>query len=357
MLLSRKDIGIPLDRQNRNNHNDNFKELYDEYVSLGLSTKESLKKASEAIDLSERTQKELTEAILRGDSSPLAGQLSVGSDGKTYDGPQERLIAENEKITTQLSDPVLHRKIHVSETEPTEGDGSPGDLWMVYSEKKPWRDDFFKREIDTEKWEVDEVGGEVFYQERGTLVMNTESDPSKRGFITAKNPIQLRTDGVFRVSYIYDEMDNPKGKGAVEFTNRKVDGLSDWSWGDDLALTFNLRPEDGGKGQISWWNNNDNRFYWAESVGKWAIDPPSSTRMFDFPLSQGDEIICEVIIQSGSLGFSAENTSKGVKIRTTSIGASDFKYSPNSIYPILYDNSDDPDGYGYKMRWDYVEYT
>jgi len=67
-------------------------------------SQQALLKAVESMDLSERTQKELTEAILEGDSSPLGGQLSVGADGKVYDGPQERLIAENQKLTSQLAD-------------------------------------------------------------------------------------------------------------------------------------------------------------------------------------------------------------------------------------------------------------
>lgn len=67
-------------------------------------SQQALLKAVESMDLSERTQKELTQAILDGDSSPLGGQLSVGADGSEYDGPQERLIAEYEKTSSHLKD-------------------------------------------------------------------------------------------------------------------------------------------------------------------------------------------------------------------------------------------------------------
>lgn len=69
-------------------------------------SQQALLKAVESMNLSERTQKELNEAILEGDSSPLAGQLSVGADSTVYDGPQERLIAEYEKTNRQLADKV-----------------------------------------------------------------------------------------------------------------------------------------------------------------------------------------------------------------------------------------------------------
>ena len=59
--------------------------------------------SNEAKGIAERTQSELSQAILEGDSSPLAGQLSVGADGTVYeDGPQERFVSEFNKISTDL---------------------------------------------------------------------------------------------------------------------------------------------------------------------------------------------------------------------------------------------------------------
>lgn len=139
MALARKDIGTGWDRNNRNAINDNFKELYDEFRDAGLNAKEAKNKAEEALrtqknikeiaeraektsheanssvrtaldvseqakNQSERTEKELSQAILEGDSSPLGGQLSVGHDGTVYDNPQERLIKENELIEKKLID-------------------------------------------------------------------------------------------------------------------------------------------------------------------------------------------------------------------------------------------------------------
>lgn len=133
--MARKDIGTGWDRDNRNAINDNFKELYEsgldgtkalekaeEAVKTANGTDEkateALNKSNQAVEtsqtskeisdradkLSKRTQKELSQAILEGDSSPLGGQLSVGSDGTIYDDPQERLVKENEKVTSQLAD-------------------------------------------------------------------------------------------------------------------------------------------------------------------------------------------------------------------------------------------------------------
>lgn len=60
--------------------------------------------SNEAKGIAERTQTELSQAILEGDSSPLAGQLSVGADGTLYeDGPQQRLVAEYNGVTALLA--------------------------------------------------------------------------------------------------------------------------------------------------------------------------------------------------------------------------------------------------------------
>lgn len=102
-------IDNPLTDDGRNKINEMFQELYNEYRAAGLSAEEAREKAhnavmksDEAMALSERTQKELSQAILEGDSSPLAGQLSVGADGTVYHDPQERLVEEYENVASEL---------------------------------------------------------------------------------------------------------------------------------------------------------------------------------------------------------------------------------------------------------------
>lgn len=110
--MARKEISGSWTRDDRNNLNDNFRELYNEYTAAGMNAAEARQKALEAVnesakakEIAERTSIELGQAILEGDSSPLAGQLSVGADGTIYSGgPQERLVKEHEKVTAQLAE-------------------------------------------------------------------------------------------------------------------------------------------------------------------------------------------------------------------------------------------------------------
>ncbi|QJX63042.1 hypothetical protein HLK66_16165 [Niallia circulans] len=71
-------------------------------MNLGIeNANEALKKstdaetkATDAKSIAEQIQTELSQAILEGDSSPLAGQLSVGADGTVYnDGPQQKIYS------------------------------------------------------------------------------------------------------------------------------------------------------------------------------------------------------------------------------------------------------------------------
>ncbi|MDU1838677.1 MAG: BNR-4 repeat-containing protein [Staphylococcus epidermidis] len=64
--------------------------------------------SAEAKEIAEQTQTELRQAVLEGDSSPLTGVLSVGADGTVYeDGPQQRLVAEHNKVTVDLATKVV----------------------------------------------------------------------------------------------------------------------------------------------------------------------------------------------------------------------------------------------------------
>lgn len=60
--------------------------------------------ANTAKDSTEQTRVELDQAILSGDSSPLAGQLSVGSDAVTYPSAQERFLQEYQGVSSQLAE-------------------------------------------------------------------------------------------------------------------------------------------------------------------------------------------------------------------------------------------------------------
>lgn len=60
--------------------------------------------SAEAKEIAEQTQSEFRQAVLEGDSSPLAGMLSVGADGTMYeDGPQERLVSEYNRVIEKFA--------------------------------------------------------------------------------------------------------------------------------------------------------------------------------------------------------------------------------------------------------------
>lgn len=108
--MARREITGNWTRDDRITINENFRRLFEEYTGAGLDAKEAREKAhdavmksDEALALSERTQKELSQAILEGDSSPLGGQLSVGADGTIYSDPQDRLVKEFNSVNQQLA--------------------------------------------------------------------------------------------------------------------------------------------------------------------------------------------------------------------------------------------------------------
>lgn len=108
--MARREVTGNWTRDDRIAINENFRHLFEEYTGAGLNAKEAREKAhdavmksDEALALSERTQKELSQAILEGDSSPLGGQLSVGADGTIYSNPQDRLVKEFNSVNQQLA--------------------------------------------------------------------------------------------------------------------------------------------------------------------------------------------------------------------------------------------------------------
>lgn len=108
--MAQKTVPTNWTRDTRNILEHNYTELYSNYISAGLDATEAREKAlsavmksDEAMALSERTQKELSQAILEGDSSPLGGQLSVGADGTTYSNPQERFVKEMNSVNQNLA--------------------------------------------------------------------------------------------------------------------------------------------------------------------------------------------------------------------------------------------------------------
>ena len=123
--MARREIDAFWDRKTRNDLNENFKELYNEYREAGFNAEkarekahEAVMKSDEAMALSERTQKELSQAILEGDSSPLGGQLSVGADGTIYSNPQERLVTEFNSVNQKLAQSEAEiKKVRQNHTE------------------------------------------------------------------------------------------------------------------------------------------------------------------------------------------------------------------------------------------------
>ena len=115
--MARIDIHNLWDRDMRTAIDQNFIELYNEYTQAGLNAADAREKAVQAVaesltanliadeakSIAERVSTELGQAILEGDSSPLGGQLSVGSDGTVYNDPQDRFVKEMNSVNQQLA--------------------------------------------------------------------------------------------------------------------------------------------------------------------------------------------------------------------------------------------------------------
>lgn len=108
--MEQKIISTSWDRDNRNAQNSNFTELFEAPKLIKGIADEAVERSNNAIEFakeanerSDRTEKELSQAILRGDSSSLGGQLSVGANGTVYHDPQERLVKEHSEVVSQIS--------------------------------------------------------------------------------------------------------------------------------------------------------------------------------------------------------------------------------------------------------------
>src|SRR5690625_1556218 len=114
MYLARKNIGIPLDRQNRNNHNDNYKELYGVVNNIvGTITDEVYEQIIDGAKLNWKSpvdsENDLPTSANEGDT------VMTRDDGKVYryDGSQWQEIQQidagpvnelDSRLTSQLAD-------------------------------------------------------------------------------------------------------------------------------------------------------------------------------------------------------------------------------------------------------------
>lgn len=114
--VARKEIGIPLDRNNRNNHNDNFKELYDDFNNV--VEKVSKEAFDQVIEGSKIDWSQMVESVSDLPSDADTGDAKgVKSDNKIYrfDGTDWIPIAEinlnpisevDDRLTSQLAEKV-----------------------------------------------------------------------------------------------------------------------------------------------------------------------------------------------------------------------------------------------------------
>src|SRR5690625_4575746 len=101
--MARREIDTIWDRETRNNINENFKELYNEYIGAGLDAKEARQKAEEAIKKANSVQEQFNQVVIEGDSSVEAAQARVDADGNTYNTLKERLDEKETEFSTQLA--------------------------------------------------------------------------------------------------------------------------------------------------------------------------------------------------------------------------------------------------------------
>ena len=101
--MARREIGTIWDRKTRNDINENFKELYNEYIDAGLVAEEARQKAEEALSRANSVQEQLNQVVIDGDSSVEAAQARVDADGNTYNTLKERLDDKETEFSSQLT--------------------------------------------------------------------------------------------------------------------------------------------------------------------------------------------------------------------------------------------------------------
>ncbi len=122
--MARKDIGTGWNRENRNAINDNFVELFTEYIAAGLNASEAKQKALDALNISEQAkqtadsaestanlvQTQLDQVTGASTIDPAVEQMKVGSDGTIYNSPDERVRTEHQSVVSQLAQIVINAK-------------------------------------------------------------------------------------------------------------------------------------------------------------------------------------------------------------------------------------------------------
>lgn len=103
--------------------------------------------SAQAKEIAEQTQTELRQAVLEGDSSPLAGMLSVGADGTVYeDGPQQRLVAEHNQVKSEIKNIKDNNNIIIQDYSAV-GDGIADDTNAAQSIHKQNKNVQYKGKI------------------------------------------------------------------------------------------------------------------------------------------------------------------------------------------------------------------
>lgn len=114
--MARREIGTIWDRKTRNDINENFIELYNEYIGAGLDAKEAKQKAEQALNVANQSkqqsqraenkadsvQNQLDQIVIEGDSSVEAAQARVDTYGTTYDTLKERLDANDNFVSEMV---------------------------------------------------------------------------------------------------------------------------------------------------------------------------------------------------------------------------------------------------------------
>lgn len=257
--MARYEVKNPLTPEGRNQLNAMFEELYKEYTGAGLNAKEAREKAlqsvlksNEAMALSERTQKELSQAILKGDSSPLGGQLSVGADGTIHDNPQERFVNELNSVNRQMAQRATTSYVDTLMSNIT--DGSPKEL-------------FYSVNALTEKYPNGTTGP--------ILVFDSSFTDGAHSFIWNEGAlVEIETDFTWRLGSLSTASGKPMSGNVtrvrnVEYTylNEGVIGLTDYSNYKIMVFQFNQDNDDSFIKSSDWFTDD----YRVQEAGYYRV--------------------------------------------------------------------------------------